>query len=123
MVNVPEIDKEDVLTKYPREYLECRENHAWSRKVFCDPVDRFHSERIRECTNCGLRQVRTIDINTFRQVKRLTYRNRPPGYLTPGTGLERDDFLELRFRAEFEQAAKGNLSKAVTPIKKRRQAS
>ena len=118
--NAPEVDQEEILDEYPQEFLECRENHAWSRKVLCDPVDPVHSERIRECTNCGLRQVRTININTFQEVKRLTYRGRPKGYLTPGTGLTRDQFLARRFRAEFEEAAKSNLSKAVTPIKRKR---
>jgi hypothetical protein len=111
-----EVDPEAVLANYPSEFLECREGHPWSRKIFYDIVDQDHSERLKECTNCGLRRVELVNIHTYERIGRLKYRKRPPGYLTPKTGLTRSDFRTRQFQEEFAEATKAGQSGAVTPI-------
>jgi hypothetical protein len=107
------LDPDDVLAKYPPEFLNCRGGHPWPKSgegVIWVQVAPNIAERRVTCPSCGSVQVKEINMRTWRRVRPQARIRYAPGYTTSGTGLTQSDFEATSYGRDFQDAAaKGRL--------------
>lgn len=99
-----EMEADEILSLYPDEFLDCRTGHAWNKRGIWNLVGPEVWELSYGCA-CGAKKVSLVDDKTKRQI-RHPYIRYSPGYLTPRTGLTRDDFRTGFQTRDFDRADK-----------------
>lgn len=93
---------------YPTYYLRCRVyGHRWPEDdtdlVMWKYVGKGLLDRIYACTRCGA--VKTEHLNTHHERVANSDILYPRGYLTPKTGLVKQDFRGTAYSEEFARAS------------------
>lgn len=84
---------DEILDNYPERYLVCRGNHDWPRRAMWRDLSDSVRERTKVCRRCGYTKIALQDTQGSRLVPEKT--RHPQGYLTPGSGLKRGQFVSL----------------------------
>lgn len=93
---------EDILANYPEVFMACRGNHLWPRRAMWRDLSDTVRERTVVCDRCGYTKIQLQDKDGRQVVPERT--RHPKGYLTPGTGLKRGQFVQRRDVLDYEYA-------------------
>lgn len=105
------MDADMILGVYPSNYYDCRvgrhnfptkNNKKSGDSVVWQYVAPRRLDRTSACRSCGLAKTEHLD-NHFRRVEAPTY-HYPPGYLTPKSGLVKEDFVGVVYADDFAKA-------------------
>lgn len=100
--NYKGLTPDEILSNYPEKFLVCRGNHNWPRRAMWRDLSDTVREKTIVCTRCGYTKINLQDRYGNKIMNEKT--RHPRGYLTPGTGLKRGQFVALRDIRDYEMA-------------------
>lgn len=96
------MDPDEILDNYPERYMVCRGSHDWPRRAMWRDLSDTVRERTVVCRRCGYTKV-ALQGTDGQPIDREQTRH-PRGYLTPGSGLKRGQFVALAHVRDYELA-------------------
>lgn len=98
------VPPERILEEYPENYSDCRGNHDWPRRAIWHDLNDEGTVRERTviCRSCTYSKT-TMEDDHGRRIGEETQRY-PQGYLTPGSGLKRGQFIAMAHTRDYLRA-------------------
>lgn len=98
------VPPEKILEDYPENYSDCRGSHDWPRRAIWHDLNDEGTVRERTviCRSCTYSKTTMEDDRGNRVgVESQKY---PQGYLTPGSGLKRAQFIAVSHTRDYNRA-------------------